>query len=94
MAITACAGYVIIHLEDPAATDNVLEILTDYTQAAGARVNTIDCNTDRTTGDNDYLGIRRRQETKILGVTLSPSTGETVRLSWMAVTQGTKLSDA
>ena len=40
------------------------------------------------------LGIRHRQETKILGVTLATSTGETVRLSWMSVTQGTKLSGA
>jgi hypothetical protein len=49
----------IILLTDPAETDIVLEILTRYMRAAGARikVNTIDCNTDRTSGDNeDYTG--------------------------------------
>jgi len=47
----------IILLTDPAETDIVLEIMTHYIQAAGARFNKIDCNTDRTRGDNeDYTG--------------------------------------
>jgi hypothetical protein len=48
----------IVLLSDPAETDIVLEILTHYMEAAGARieVNTMDCNTDRTRGDEDYTG--------------------------------------
>ena len=57
MAVTSCAGYVIILLTDPAETYCAGN--THFMQDAGARinVNTIDCNTDRTTGDNeDYTG--------------------------------------
>jgi hypothetical protein len=49
----------IILLRDPAETDILPEILTQYMQTAGARikVNTIECNTDRIRGDNeDYTG--------------------------------------
>jgi len=53
MAFTAGASHMIILLPDPAETDIVLEILAHYMQAAVARVNTIDCNTDRTREDNE-----------------------------------------
>ena len=57
MVVTACTGYVLILVTDPAETDIVLEILTDYMQDAGARinVNTIDCNIDRTTSRDDSV---------------------------------------